>query len=135
LLDYFIEIFYVQYRISGTLFDYLVVQDCVYCHRHVIMMLGKHPFRLELAHFFSDVHHQYGVDEWGILVWMPGPTYLWCTCPAAEYMMARSYCLIIIRKAEMITTSPVIIDAYTTASLSKDGPIATRTISISAVLL
>jgi hypothetical protein len=27
-------------------------------------------------------------------------------------MMARSYCLIIIRKAEMITASPVIIDAY-----------------------
>jgi hypothetical protein len=66
---------------------------------------------------------------------MPGPTYLWCTCSAAEYMIARSYCLIIIRKAEMITASPVIIDAYTTASLSKDGPIATRTISVSAVLL
>jgi hypothetical protein len=50
-------------------------------------------------------------------------------------MMARSYRLIIIRKAEMITASPVIIGAYTTASLSKDGPIATRTISVSAVLL
>jgi hypothetical protein len=50
-------------------------------------------------------------------------------------MIARSYCLIIIRKAEMITASPVIIDAYTTASLCKDGPIATPTISVSAVLL
>jgi hypothetical protein len=27
---YFVEIFYVQYRVSGTLFDYLVAQDCVY---------------------------------------------------------------------------------------------------------
>lgn len=36
---------------------------------------------------------------------------------------------------EIITASPVIIDAYTTASLSKDGPIATPTISVSAILL